>query len=141
MSTLTHAERLSMFADMLDRSSNFDTSTLREIAEVLSARLTPPAEVVRYRTGAWGKVSPDPEGEWVRYEDHAAALASERATRIEAESSRDVFKAALQKIAETAKHVPTNGRWHRFVVNSALSALSLPNPGDAASRSPSHDPC
>ena len=59
---------------------------LTAAADALSARLTPPAEVVRYEMRACMfhgspayNIDEDPEGEWVRYEDHAAALAAARA--------------------------------------------------------------
>lgn len=61
--------------------------------DALSARPTPPAEIVRYEPMVQPFRGEDVVtmavvnfGQWVRYEDHAAALAAERAARKEAEA-------------------------------------------------------
>lgn len=75
---------------------------VKSVNEALSARLTPPAEVVRY--DLWCNVDgfleedKDPEGEWVRYEDHATALA----TALERLASRWQRRMSASKDRETA---------------------------------------
>lgn len=92
-----------------------DRALDREAAEALSARLTPPAEIVRYGLvpldDASNQMQPCGNGEWLRYEDHAAALAASEAKRKDAETRVQFAKDELAAIASLIKdNIVENGR-------------------------------
>lgn len=126
----------------------------QEHAKALLARLTPPAEVVRYTPEIDGilEPKPDPEGEWVRYEDHAAAVLALRlelyganckvdeATEALAasEAKRKEVEDAMRRVTESlesAKASTTNDQYHGHVRQArsiARADLDQPKTEDAA---------
>ena len=131
----------------LDKGSSQRDFALRNIVfqpEALSARLTPPAEVVRYELR--GRMLMEYEfGEYVRYEDHAAALAASEAKRKDAEDALRAVRVAVDKGRMVPKPgcgvggmtIDANLRGSNYTgisaweIEQALAALDQPKTEDA----------